>query len=194
MAPPNIPPVEAFEATGENQGEKWAKWVKAFGSYMAAMQITEPEAKLGFLLHTAGPAVQDIYENFNFVDAAGAQVEPTYQLAMTKLDEHFAPQRNVSFERHVFHKVRQREEESVDDFITRLRKMVKYCEYGVETDANIRDQFIEGCWDPKLRSTLLKKNNLTLTDLISRANRLKLQATAQPRWRRTTVVLATSNT
>ena len=42
--------------------------------------------------------------------------------SMTALDQMFAPELNQSYERHMFRSMKQQEKETVDQFITRLKK------------------------------------------------------------------------
>ena len=48
---------------------------------------------------------------------------------MVKLDEYFDHKKSVSFKRHKFREAEQESGESVDSFVTHLRKLSIYCEY-----------------------------------------------------------------
>ena len=62
----------------------------------------------------------------------------TYTVAMEQLDQYFTPQVKVPYERHLFRTVAQLPTQSVDQFITRLRKRAEYCEFGNAKDDNNR--------------------------------------------------------
>ena len=61
---------------------------------------------------------------------------------MVKLDEYFDHKKNVPFERHKLREAEQESGESVNSFVTRLRKLSIYCEFGTEVENNIRDQLV----------------------------------------------------
>lgn len=58
-----------------------------------------PHKKRALLLHLAGAEVQDL---FSTLDKTGKDGD--YELALTKLDAYFTPQKNIPYQRHVFDK------------------------------------------------------------------------------------------
>ena len=67
--------------------------------------------------------VQDIFETF-------ADQGTSYAQAVAKLSEYFQPKKNISYERHVFHKAKQQSEETIDNYVVRLSKLAISCEFG----------------------------------------------------------------
>lgn len=61
----------------------------------------------------------------------------------------------------------QNNSEPIEQFVTRLRKLSLYCEYGDKTDEHIRDQVIASCTSTKLRQKLLDESNLDQDKTIS---------------------------
>ena len=57
---------------------------------------------------------------------------------------------------------KQQDAESIEQYVTRLRTLVKFCEYGDKTDEHIRDQVI-ATKKSQLRRQLLSTQGLTLT-------------------------------
>ena len=90
------------------------------------------------LLHTAGEEVQDIC-------ATLADTGATYDEAVSALNAHFQPQINNTFQRHVFRRECQKADETVSQFVIRLRKLAQHCKFGAHTDAFIRDQVVDRC-------------------------------------------------
>ena len=85
---------------------------------------------------------------------------------MKQLEQHFTPQVNVLFERHLFRNMAQLPNESIDQYVTRLRQKADYCQFEEKIDENIRDQVIEKCLSNGLRTKLLEKGaGLTLSQL-----------------------------
>ena len=115
------------------------------------------------MLHTAGLNVQDIY--LTLTEEEGSD---SYQKAKATLNKYFKPQANVPYERLCFRETSQLANETVEQFVTRLRQKAQTCEFGdaATVDEQIRDQVISKCLSHELRRKLLQKGrNLTLPQL-----------------------------
>ena len=63
--------------------------------------------------------------------------------------------------------MQQHENESAAQFVTRLKQAVKDCDYGDQSNKQIRDQVVENCRSTDLRRKLLEKgNSLSLSDVL----------------------------
>ena len=80
------------------------------------------------------------------------------------LDAYFKPKANVAFERSQFRSIAQQSNESMDQYITRLRQKAVYCNF-TNVEENIRDQVIEKCYSQRLRRKLLEKSDVSLDNL-----------------------------
>ena len=58
----------------------------------------------------------------------------------------------------------------MDSFVTRLRKLSIYCEFGTEVENNIRDQLVSKCRSTNLRRRLLIEKDLTLQSALEIAS------------------------
>ena len=112
-----------------------------------------------------GRKTQDIFHTF-------AETGDTYAQAIHKLDEHFIPKRNTTYEHSIFRQAKQDSDETVDRFCTRFRKLANYCEYP-NLDDEIRDQILASCSSSKLRKRLLTQDNLTLTKTLNIARAME---------------------
>ena len=63
----------------------------------------------------------------------------------------------ISYERRAFRQAKQETNSSLDQFITRLRKLTTYYEYGNNVNDEIKDQVIHTCKSTKLRTRLLQE-------------------------------------
>ena len=144
---------------------RWKKWKKSFEYYILAKGITNSARKKGLLLHCAGTEVQELFETLQDPGPpadAGEDNADEYQKALRTLDAHFSAQLNEPYERHVFRNLKQEEGETVDQFITRLRRQAENCNWD-NADEPIRDQVIDKCRSADLRrKLLLKGTHLTL--------------------------------
>ena len=88
--------------------------------------------------------------------------------------------KNLSYDRYVFKKAKQFEDEDAATYITKLRTLAQSCEYQ-DINVEIRDQFVVTCESVKLRKRLLRENNLTLEKLqdIARREETKKQQASE---------------
>ena len=93
----------------------------------------------------------------------GTDIKP-FAKSMVLLDNYFAPQLNVPFERHQFRQMEQMSGESVDQFFFQLKQKAISCEFE-NVDEATRNQLIERCRHHRLRCKFLEKTNATLRGL-----------------------------
>ena len=92
--------------------------------------------------------------------------ENIYSVTQKQLSDYFMPQENMPYERHLFRNMTQNSDETVDQYITRLRQRVEFCKFGDQANEQIRDQVMEKCVSHHLRRKLLEKGqDLTLDQL-----------------------------
>jgi len=146
-------------------GPRWWWWKRAFDYYLLAKEVTQPAQKKALLLHLAGFDMQDIFETLVIPEGE----EDVYVKAVTALDNYFLPRTNIPYERHVFRQLQQRNNEGIDQFVTRLRQQADICEFGDQKDDNIRDQLIDKCKSAVLCKQLLEKRDVTLVQALELA-------------------------
>ena len=162
-----LPP---FDPRGDvtSIGPRWKKWRKAFGYFIVGKGIVNDAQKKALLLHCAGMDEQEVFDTLpeppaENVDGDDEATPTEYEVAMRKLDCYFLPKINEPFERHMFRGLFQEEEETVDQFLTRLRRQSDNCGWD-NPDAAIRDQVIDTCMSVLLRRKLLERGtDLTLS-------------------------------
>lgn len=163
----NVTLVEMFSVgDNSNMSQRWLRWKKSFQFYITASGVSDDKQKTALLLHSAGMEVQDIFETLT---VAG----DTYGDAVAALDAYFNPKKNVAFERHLFHQAVQNIGETTNSYVTRLKQLIKTCEYpNAQVNDILRDQVIEKCCSKKLRVRFLREPDLTLDKilLIARAH------------------------
>ena len=82
------------------------------------------------------------------------------------LEKYFKPTRNVVYKRYVFNTCSQTSEESVQTYVTRLRKLAVSCEYGALTDEFICDRLVIGLKNQGDKVRILREKSLTLQKAI----------------------------
>ena len=97
-----------------------------------------------------------------------------YDTVKSKLEGHFIIKRNVIFERAKFNLRFQKENESVDNFITDLFTLAQHCNYGTLQDEMVRDRIVVGLKDKTLSEKLQLEADLTLEKAINQARQKEL--------------------
>ncbi|KAL9967182.1 hypothetical protein ACROYT_G025359 [Oculina patagonica] len=149
-----LKPFDCTETAGISA--RWERWLRAFELYSAGKGVKNVDQKKALLLHTAGLSVQDIYFTLN--EEGGTD---SYQKG-------HPPQANVPYERLCFRETSQLANETIEQFVARLRQKAQTCEFGdgAAVDEQIRDQVISKCLSHELRRKLLQKGRaLTLPQL-----------------------------
>ena len=85
---------------------------------------------------------------------------------------------NFTYQNHVFRSMEQNDSETVAQYVTRLRQMVKDCDYGEQTENQIRDQVVQRCKSHVLRRKLLEKGEKSTLELLlsTAANHERVQS------------------
>src|SRR6218665_739847 len=138
---------------------RWKRWRRSFEFYIAANGVTSDVQKRASLLHTAGMAVQDLFETLSEPGPPGGNADDAasaYDVAMGALEAHFPPKLNPPYERHVFRQMKQESKETVDQFVSRFRRQAENCEFGEQLEENVRDQVIDKCSSSLFRRKLLE--------------------------------------
>ena len=169
--------VKPFDPHGEPSGvgrrwQRWLKQLKSFSVYadskgllIAADKADNKIQRRALLLHSAGEAIQEIFETL--ADTGEAK---DYEKAVKALNDYFIPKVNSTYQNQLFRSMEQQDGETVAQFVTRLRQVVKDCDYGDQAENQIRDQVVQRCKSHELRKKLLEKGEkLTLELLLSTA-------------------------
>ncbi|XP_033112572.1 uncharacterized protein LOC117113377 [Anneissia japonica] len=171
MAKVNIPCVAAFdnvvaESLDTSVGPKWEAWIKLFENYVLALSVSSDAQKRALLLHAVGPRCFEIFDSL-------PDTGTTYAHAKVALSNHFRPKVNIEYERAVFRRLRQKSDEKLDSYHTRLRKAAGTCNFQ-SIDQELKSHIIQTTTDSKLRKQGLKEDGLTLAEIlqIGRSNEL----------------------
>ena len=98
-------------------------------------------------------------------DEEADQCRDEYQNAKAKLNEYFRTRLNIPYKRYLFKCLRQKDGETIEQFVTRLRQGAATCAFQ-NADENIQDQVIEKCRSSKIRLKLLEKGDKLTLDQV----------------------------
>ena len=106
--------------------------------------------------------MQDIFEDPQDPGPVPEEGDNAYKVAILKLDFYFCVEENIPYECHVFRQLSPQEGDTADQFMVRLRKQARHCNFGTSLNDNLRDQLIEKLTDFELKRKLLEQRNIKL--------------------------------
>ncbi|XP_062571293.1 uncharacterized protein K02A2.6-like [Saccostrea cucullata] len=177
-----------------NAGPRWDRWIGRLENLFIALKLVNPvvpdgeepdqnviksidDRKRALLLHYVGERTYDIYE------AQKGTTTPDYSGTKKVLTDYFRPRKNTQMEIYNFRCYKQKEGQSLDEFLTELRKLSKNCEFA-DTDSEILSQIIQNCRSNQLRRRALREADKTLDEIIQLGRAMEIsdsQATAMER-------------
>ena len=160
----NIPFPSKLETEGSTAAN-WKKFKRIWTNYEIAARLkNEPKAlRTATLLTCIGPDALEVFDGFVFVND---DEEKDIDVVLRKFEDYFVGATNEIYERYKFNSRVQEEGESIDTFITALRRLAKTCNYGTLSDHLIRDRVVIGIRDSGLRKKLLERKDLTFNSCI----------------------------
>lgn len=146
--------------------KEWKTWHTKFKIFLRASNLESQtdQRKVALLLHHLGAQALDVFNSFDMdIDAV------KYTDLVKKLDSYFTPQINIVMERYKFFTYKQREEQSVDEYVTALKNLSLSCEFGSLRNDLVRDIFICGLSAKmgNVRERLLTEDNIKLDRAVS---------------------------
>ena len=138
--------------------EAWQQYVERLGHFFAANGITEAEKKRAVFLSVIGPAAYKLLRNLVSPEKPG---EKAYADLVEVLSKHFKPTPSEIVERCKFHSRFRKSGESVATFVSELRCLSEYCNFGDSLEDMIRDRLVCGINDESIQKRLLAEPKLT---------------------------------
>ncbi|KAJ1105850.1 hypothetical protein NDU88_003254 [Pleurodeles waltl] len=117
-------------------------------------------------MHCLGCEGLEVFETLPEPEDEGAELNE-FELCIKKLDLHYLPKISTILERYHFGMREQGQNESIEEYVTALRKLAATCKFGVTLEERIRDQFMLKCSSDKIRQELWSKDDPTLHEVIT---------------------------
>lgn len=105
----------------------------------------------------------DVYRLLRNVCYPTLLKEKTYDELIELLNKHYGKKSSVFRERYKFYNAKQEADESVSEWLERLRTMSNDCRFGNRFDDVLRDRFISGLRELKILDRLCGEDEVTLT-------------------------------
>ena len=112
--------------TTSNLADSWEKFKKSYISYSSALELENKDEKtqIGVLLHCISARRQENFGTPQFDPAADNIKIKKYIIA--KFDKEFCPKKNITYERFKLNSSSQVLGQTVEDYITELRKLAAH--------------------------------------------------------------------
>ncbi|OUC46565.1 zinc knuckle, partial [Trichinella nativa] len=152
----------AIDPIAPDAEKKWKFWLLQFQDFV---QLTvEPGIDLVKILRLYLTG-----STFEYVQDC-----KTYDEAIAKLNEVYVKPKNVIFARYEFISRKQRDGESLEEFLHALQRLSKNCEYKNVTaeqyrEEMIRDAFINNMSSNEIRTRLLEHSVISLQETVNKA-------------------------
>ena len=116
---PDFPPFN-IDTDPTSVGITWKKWIQRFDNLLVALDVSDEHRKKALLLYYGGKELHDIYDTIS-------SVKDDYGVVKMKLTDYFEPKINLTFEVYNFRQMKQSQDESIDQFVTRLKQKAQSC-------------------------------------------------------------------
>ncbi|GBP61465.1 Endogenous retrovirus group K member 8 Pol protein [Eumeta japonica] len=148
-----------------DKSTSWKKWLQQFEWYATAIRLDKKPADVqaATFMAVIGSDAIEIYNSFNLSNVD----QNNLQIIKERFREYFAPKTNISFERYIFFKIEQNEDERFNKFLTRIKTQASKCEFDQLFDEILKDKIVFGIRSSQVREKLLTENRLDLNKAIT---------------------------
>ena len=143
------------------------------GHVFVANGITEDAKKQAVFLSVIGASTYKLLSSLLAPDKPG---EKAYETLVEKLTEHFTPAPSEIVERFKFHSRFRKPGESVTAFVSELRSIAKFCNFGGTLETMLRDRIVCGINDSIIQRRLLSEKELSFKTALELAQGMESAA------------------
>lgn len=161
----NIPVPNPLNLSGANPVEEWRFFRAIYENFEVASGLNAKDIKVrtASLLTIIGADGFKLYDTIPWT----TEEKESIKGILDGFEKHIVPPTNVIYERYLFNAAKQEDNETVDVFVYRLRKLIATCTYGNLSDEMLRDRLVFGIVNEATRKKLLTTSNLDLNTAIT---------------------------
>ena len=159
MANCQLPPPDPMVCAG-NVAANWKAFKEAFNDFATATELTAKDDAIqaATLKTVMGRECRQILSRLELTD----EDKKKPNKILEKLEEYFAPTWNILYERYLFHSAQQQQNETIDQYMIRLRHLAECCKFGALNDEMLRDCLVLGCRDKGAKACLFRETDCSL--------------------------------
>lgn len=156
--------IEQFECdpATPNLGPMWTTWIERMQDYFNGVGITDDNRKVSILFFLGGSKLKKIHQTL--LDEPVTKTTE-YDKAVERLSNFFASKKNVLLNQLTFHKAVLHPNETIIEYISRLRRLAEHCEFP-NLEFQLTYKVVCTCTSEKLRRKFIQKRNLTFSDVV----------------------------
>lgn len=150
-----------------NAYQAWRDYKASLSVYFVAADLdgASAERKVAILKYGLGPNHLKTFQGFGLSNAD----QKDYDTVVKAFEEHFEPKKLTKLYMKKFDSCVQKPNQSVADYITELRDIASFCDYGATLDPQLCKQLSSGVKDKALRDRLWGED-LPLDQLIAKCH------------------------
>lgn len=153
------PPGELSFAETHSLAERWRMWSEEMRLYLhLAMSKDSEKDKFTAFLYIIGRSGREIYNTWSLTADEMNKVESLFD----RFERYCKPKQNITLERYRFNSRTQKPGESLDEFVTDLRKLAKLCQFQTLEEEMVKDRIVVGIHNQSLKERLLREPDLNL--------------------------------
>lgn len=145
--------------TAYSPDEDWQQYVERLQFFMEANGVTDEGKKRATFLSVVGPST---FQLLRSLIAPANPADKSLKDLIEVLSAHYNPKPSEIVERYKFHSRVRRPAESVGTFLSELRALSVYCNFGPSLNDMLRDRLVCGINDDQMQKRLLSEPKLTL--------------------------------
>lgn len=159
MATYQLPAPDPMLCTGD-VATNWKSFKEAYTDYATAIELYKKDKAIqaATLKTVMGKECRQILARLEISEDESK--DPA--VVLDKLESYFEPTRNILYERFLFHAAEQQPNETVDQYIIRLRRLAETCNFRNLHDEMLRDRLVLGCKDKAARARLFRQKECDL--------------------------------
>jgi hypothetical protein len=159
-----VPLPKELQIREGNVSENWKKFETQWKYYEIAAGFAKADepVRVAALLTVIGEEAVEVFETFEW---AKDDDKDKIKEVLKKFKEYCIPRANVLFETFRFGSRKQESGETIDCFVTALRRLAEGCEFA-DKDRRIRDQVVLGMKDDRVRERILREANPDLKKVV----------------------------
>lgn len=148
-----------FHVEGEKGlAERWKAWRETMELFLnLSMPDKTENAKYSAVLYIIGQHGRDIHNTWEVQEG-----DRNVETLLNRFENYCNPKTNVTLERFKFNTRSQESHETIDEYVTVLRKLSKNCNFGQLTEDLIKDRVVVGISSQIIKERLLAEADLTL--------------------------------
>ena len=150
--------------------EEWPQYVERIEHFFVANGITTGDKKRATFLSLIGPSTYKLVRSLVAPTKPG---EKSYTDLVEALSNHFSPTPSETVQRFKFHSRRRKPEESIATYVSELRLLAQFCNFGTTLEQMLRDRLVCGVNNDRIQLKLLSEANLDYNKALELAHAIE---------------------